>query len=87
MAQLDLMLSQVQPQIGPLVSKLNEAAGQLSSISLAMKRLLDGEGAVQDSSLPDAIRQLNETARSIRTLADYLDRRPEALIRGKRLEK
>lgn len=87
LAQLDLMLGQVQPQIGPLVSKLNDAAGQVSSISLAVKHLLDGEGAAQDSSLPEAIRQLNETARSIRTLADYLDRHPEALIRGKRPEK
>jgi hypothetical protein len=49
--------------------------------------LLDGDGDAQDSSLPEAIRQLNETARSIRTLADYLNRHPEALIRGKRLEK
>jgi paraquat-inducible protein B len=87
LAQLDLMLGQVQPQIGPLVSKLNDAAGQVSSISLAVRRLLDGEGAAQDSSLPEAIRELNEAARSIRTLADYLDRHPEALIRGKRPEK
>jgi paraquat-inducible protein B len=87
LAQLDLMLGAAQPQIGPLVSKLNQAAGEVSSISLAVKRLLDGDGDAQDSSLPEAIRQLNETARSIRTLADYLNRHPEALIRGKRLEK
>jgi paraquat-inducible protein B len=87
LAQLDQMLSQIQPQIGPLVAKLNDAAGEVSGIALAVKQLLDGEGAGQDSSLPEAIRQLNETARSIRTLADYLDRHPEALIRGKRSEK
>jgi paraquat-inducible protein B len=87
LAKLDEMLSQVQPQIGPIVSKLNEAAGQVSGITLAVKQLLDGEGAAQDSSLPETIRQLNETVRSIRTLADYLDRHPEALIRGKRPEK
>jgi paraquat-inducible protein B len=87
LVQLDLMLSQVEPQIGPLVSKLNEAAGEVASISTAAKQLLNGDGAPQDSSLPEAIRQLNETARSIRTLADYLDRHPEALIRGKKVEK
>jgi paraquat-inducible protein B len=87
LAQLDLMLGDVQPRIGPLVAKLNEAAGEVSGISLAVKRLLDGDGDSQDSSLPEAIRQLNETARSIRTLADYLSRHPEALLRGKRLEK
>jgi paraquat-inducible protein B len=85
--QLDLMIGNVEPQIGPLVSKLNDAAGEVSSISVAIKRLLDGNGAEQDSSLPEAIRQLNETARSIRTLADYLNRHPEALLRGKKLEK
>ncbi len=87
MAQLDQMLSEVQPQIGPIVSKLNDAAGQISGISLAVKHLLDGDGGDQDSSLREALRQLNETVRSIRTLADYLDRHPEALIRGKRPEK
>jgi paraquat-inducible protein B len=87
LAQLDQMLSQIQPKIGPIVAKLNDAAGQLSGIALAVEQLLDGEGAGQDSSLPEAIRQLNETARSIRTLADYLNRHPEALIRGKRPDK
>jgi ABC-type transporter Mla subunit MlaD len=86
LAQLDLMLSQVQPQVGPLVAKLNDAAGEVASISIAVKQLLNGQGGAQDSSLPEAIRQLNETARSIRTLADYLDRHPEALLRGKRPE-
>ena len=84
MAQLDQMFSEVQPQIGPIVTKLNDAAGQVASISLAVKHLLDGDGADPESSLPEAIRQLNEAVRSIRTLADYLDRHPEALIRGKR---
>jgi paraquat-inducible protein B len=85
--QLDQILSQVQPQIGPLFSKLNDAAARFSGIALAVKQLLDGDGAGQDSSLPEAIRQMNETARSIRALSDYLDRHPEALIRGKRPEK
>jgi len=33
------------------------------------------------------LRELTDTARSIRALADYLDRHPEALIRGKQEEK
>jgi paraquat-inducible protein B len=84
MGELDAMLAQMQPQIGPLLGKLNDAAGQVSGIALAARRLLDGGGAAQDDSLPEAIRQLNEAARSIRDLADYLGRHPEALIRGKR---
>ena len=85
-AQLDRILRQVQPQIGPLLSKLNEAAGELSSIAAGARRLLDGDGASQDEGLPETIRQLNEAARAVRTLADYLDRHPDALIRGKRPE-
>jgi hypothetical protein len=37
--------------------------------------------------LPEAIQQLTEAAQSVRSLADYLDRHPEALIRGKRPER
>jgi paraquat-inducible protein B len=48
--------------------------------------MLGGEGGDEAGGLPETIRQLNEAARSIRTLTDYLDRHPEALIRGKRPE-
>jgi len=41
-------------------------------------------GAGQDASLAGAIRQLGDTARSVRALADYLQRHPEALLNGKR---
>ncbi len=87
LAQIDRILGDVQPQIGPLVAKLNEAAGQISDITAAARSLLDGDGAAEDASLPEAIRQLNEAARSVRTLADYLERHPDALIRGKRPER
>ena len=83
-AQLDQILAEVKPQIGPLVTKLNQAAGELSGIAVAARRLLDGDGTSQNDGLPEAIRQLNEAAQSVRTLADYLDRHPESLIRGKR---
>jgi paraquat-inducible protein B len=33
--------------------------------------------------LTDLIRQLQDTARSIRLLADFVERHPEAMIRGK----
>jgi paraquat-inducible protein B len=85
-AELDRLLQEIQPQIGPLVAKLNQAAGELSSVAAGAHRLLDG-GASEDDGLAETIRQLNQAARSVRTLADYLDRHPEALIRGKRPEK
>ncbi len=82
--EVDQMLTQMQPQIGPLLAKLNEAAGQLSGTAQAAHELLNGEDAGDGGSLLETIHQLDGAARSIRTLTDYLDRHPSALIRGKR---
>jgi paraquat-inducible protein B len=84
LAEVDQMLGQIEPQIGPLLTKLNEAAGQVSGTAMAAHQLLGGEGDAAGGNLSETIQQLNEAARSIRSLADYLDRHPEALIRGKR---
>ena len=81
--QVDQMMAQVKPQVGPLIAKLNQAADQLNGAAGAANSMLSGQGAGQDASLPDAIRQLNEAARSIRTLTDYLGRHPEAVVRGR----
>lgn len=84
LAEVDQMLSQLQPQIGPLIAKLNEAAGQISGAALAAHQLLGNEGDSASGNLSATIHQLDEAARSVRTLADFLDRHPDALIRGKR---
>ena len=83
LAQVDQMVAEVKPQVGPLVAKLNQAADQLNGTAAAAKGVLSGEGSPQDASLPGAIQQLTEAARSIRSLTDYLGRHPEALIKGK----
>ncbi|WP_419825920.1 intermembrane transport protein PqiB [Sphingomonas sp.] len=85
--QLDQIMTQVKPQVGPLVTKLNQTADELHATAAAARTVLSGEGAAQDRSLPDAIQQLDGAARSIRSLTDYLGRHPEALIRGKAKEK
>lgn len=85
--QLDGIMAQVKPEVGPLMRKLNQTADELHGTAAAARTVLSGEGAAQDRSLPDAIQQLDEAARSIRALTDYLGRHPEALIRGKAKEK
>lgn len=85
--QMDAILGEVKPKIGPLMANLNQTAEQLRGTAAAARTVLSGEGAAQDRSLPEAIQQLDEAARSIRTLTDYLGRHPEALIRGKAKEK
>jgi paraquat-inducible protein B len=87
LTSIDKLLSDVQPQIGPLIGKLNDAAAELSGTATALRRVVESGGPNEDASLPEAIRQITEAARSIKTLTDYLDRHPEALIRGKRPEK
>jgi len=84
---LDKILGDVQPQIGPLISKLNDVAAELSGTATSIHQILESAGPNEDGSLRDALRQITEAASSIRTLTDYLDRHPEALIRGKRPEK
>jgi paraquat-inducible protein B len=86
LAQVDAMVTQARPQVGPLVAKLNQAADELSQAAAAGKAVLSGEGAAQDSSLPDALRELTNAARSLRALANTLQRHPEALIEGKKRE-
>jgi paraquat-inducible protein B len=87
LTSIDKMLHDVQPQIGPLIGKLNDAAAELSGTATALRQVAESGGPNEDASLPEAIRQITEAARSIKTLTDYLDRHPEALIRGKRPEK
>lgn len=48
----------------------------------AASHTLNGDTTKQND-LPNALRELTDAARSIRVLADDLDRHPEALIRGK----
>ena len=87
LTSIDKLLQDVQPQIGPLIGKLNDAVAELSGTATALRQIAESGGPNEDASLPEAIRQITEAARSIKALTDYLDRHPEALIRGKRPEK
>jgi paraquat-inducible protein B len=87
LTSIDKLLHDVQPQIGPLIGKLNDAAAELSGTATALRQIAESGGPNEDASLPEAIRQITEAARSVKALTDYLDRHPEALIRGKRPDK
>lgn len=84
-AQIDRTLQQVSPQIGPLVAQLRETANSADRTVAAANRTL-GADASSQNDLPAALQELTDTARSIRALADYLDRHPEALVRGRQEE-
>jgi paraquat-inducible protein B len=84
LARVDAITREAQPQVGPLVASLKVAADQVRTTASAADSLMGGQGAAQDSDLPGTLRQLNDAARSLRALADELERHPESLIRGKR---
>ncbi len=87
LTSVDQMTREVQPRVGPLVAKLNQTADQLQGVAANANAVLGGgPGAAQDANLPAAIGQVTEAARAIRSLADYLGRHPEAVIRGKSKE-
>ncbi|MEX3823330.1 mammalian cell entry protein, partial [Paraburkholderia sp. BR14262] len=83
--QIAQTLAQVSPKIGPLVAQLRETANEADRTVAAANRTL-GADASSQNDLPAALRELTDTARSVRALADYLDRHPEALLRGKAQE-
>jgi ABC-type transporter Mla subunit MlaD len=85
--QIDQAATEVRPKIGPLIDNLNHAADQVQALATSANAVVSGDGAAQDASLPGTLRELNDTARSLRALADYLGRHPDALIKGKASQK
>jgi ABC-type transporter Mla subunit MlaD len=82
-AELDRAIQQAGPQIGPLAKKLRETADRLDATAASAERLVGGNAESQERDLPSALHSLTEAARSVRALADYLERHPESLIKGK----
>jgi paraquat-inducible protein B len=73
-ADLDLTLVSAR---GTLLS----AQGTLDNTST-----LTGPNSAQIQQLGDTLREVSRAARSLRVLADYLERHPETLVRGKKGE-
>jgi paraquat-inducible protein B len=83
LAELDRTSRRAGPQITDLVSSLRKTGDELDRTAFAVNNVLGGNPTNQDRNLRVALYEVTEAARSMRSLADYLDRHPEALIRGK----
>ncbi len=83
MTQLDHLTAQIEPQIQLVMDSLRETAEAARRTLQAANQVL-GTGAASGADLPKLIRELTDSARSLRDLADYLERHPEALLRGRR---
>jgi paraquat-inducible protein B len=79
--EIHRMTGKAGPQIPPLIKRLRLAASDLQSTANSAKRLLSGTAT--QNGLENTVQEITEAARAVRSLADYLDRHPEALIRGR----
>ncbi len=81
------LLNRVDDQVVPeLQASLQEASRTLAAAERAIKdadATLVGTNAPGQQELNEALREVAQAARSLRVLAEYLERHPEALIRGK----
>ena len=78
LANTERLTRDAQMQVGPLFASINSAADQLKATIALL-----GNDPRSSNDLVRTLTELKDAARSIRVLADYLERHPEALLRGK----
>jgi paraquat-inducible protein B len=83
LSNLDRITGEFEPQVKPLMAALRETAEAAQRTLQAANNVL-GTSAASGADLPRLIRELTDTARSLRDLTDYLERHPESLIRGRK---
>ncbi len=92
MASLNRLSAALESQTGPLTGDLRataeEARRTLGQLGRAADNLGDlaKPGGATRLQLDQSLQDLGEAAQAIKALADYLDRHPEALLRGKRTQ-
>lgn len=91
MASLNRLSTALESQTGPLAGDLRataeEARRTLGQLGRAADNLGDlaKPGGATRLQLDQSLQDLGEAAQAIKALADYLDRHPEAILRGKRV--
>lgn len=83
---LDGVNADVVPALKDTLVDARSALGSAEKMINSTQANLVGAGAPGQVELRNAMQELARAARSLRVLADYLERHPEALIRGKPAE-
>jgi NAD(P)-dependent dehydrogenase (short-subunit alcohol dehydrogenase family) len=82
-----LIDADLTPALKTMIGELRQAVGTANQLLQNTDATLLGANAPAQQELRDALQEISAAARSVRVLADYLDRHPEALIRGKSEDK
>lgn len=85
LTHLDRLAVETQPNLNELLRSLR-ATSESTQRTLALIQQRAGGNAPANTDLPQLMNELSQAARSVRELADYLDRHPDALLRGRRKE-
>ena len=87
LGDLQHLIAEIDANAMPALARLPTIADQLSTAIRNANGTLGASGYGPSSEfqrdMERMMREVNEAARSFRVLADYLDRHPEALIRGR----
>jgi len=78
LTNIDGITKQTNQQIGPLLTQLRSFADSADDV---LKKT--GSSSSSGGDLPGTLREIRDAARSVRTLADYLENHPESLVSGK----
>jgi paraquat-inducible protein B len=82
----DKLIVNVDKEIEPLIESVRNLSDNASATLEQAEKTLsfkEGETAALAFEVKNALREFSEAARAIRLLADYLERHPEALLKGK----
>lgn len=77
----------VTPGLKPVIAEFRRALDSADRVLKDTDATLLGKDAPGQQELRDALQELTRAARSVRVLSDYLERHPEALLKGKTGEK
>jgi paraquat-inducible protein B len=73
----------VTPELKAIVTEVRATIASADGVLKNADATLVGKDAPAQQDLRDALQEIARMARSLRVLSDYLERHPEALIRGK----
>lgn len=83
LTHLDRLTVETQPNLNQLLKSLRDTS-DAAQRTLALIQQKAGGSEPSSTDLPHLMNELSQAARSVRELADYLDRHPDALLRGRK---